>query len=91
MEKTAAQKTKTRKIAAIMPWCTGCGGSPVCMVYCRKNALVPVKDMDHYPFSVMTVSERDCIGCSACVAKGENGLVLSGCPWNAITMVPLNA
>ncbi len=84
LDTTARKPRKNRKIAVIDPWCTGCGGAPVCMVYCKSNALKPVKDPKAYPFMMMTVDSATCIGCGACVANGRQGLMISGCPWNAI-------
>ncbi len=88
MDSSTVGQTGKRQIARVQPWCTGCGGAPVCLVYCRKNALIPRADSDHYPFRVMTVDESLCIGCGACVTGGDKGLYLSGCPWNAIIMIP---
>jgi ferredoxin len=78
------------RIAVIEPWCTGCGGAPVCTVYCKKNALQLTKDQEVYPFHMMTVNQELCIGCGACVSKGKQGIMLSGCPWNAIRMETLS-
>ena len=80
-----SRRSKT-KVAVIEPWCTGCSGVPVCTVYCKKNALRLVKDEETYPFQMMTVNRTLCIGCGACVAKGNEGIMLSGCPWDAIRM-----
>jgi ferredoxin len=79
-----AKKPKSYKIAVIDPWCTGCGGSPVCRVYCKQKALRLIKDKEADPFSIMTVDGSLCIGCGACAAAGRQGIMLSGCPWNAI-------
>ncbi|MFA6010578.1 MAG: hypothetical protein WC799_11400 [Desulfobacteraceae bacterium] len=90
MDASVVAKKKTRKIANVQPWCTGCSGAPVCVVYCKKNAFMLISDSFNYPFNIMTVNEAACIGCGACVAKGENGIYLSGCPWNAIRMVTVS-
>jgi ferredoxin len=90
MDASVVAKKKTRKVAVVQPWCTGCSGTPVCVIYCRKNALMLIKDSFYYPFNIMTVDESACIGCGACVTKGENGISLSGCPWNAIRMVTVS-
>ncbi|MBU1170118.1 MAG: 4Fe-4S dicluster domain-containing protein [Proteobacteria bacterium] len=82
---------KARKVAVVAPWCTGCGGAPVCLVYCKRGALSLVKDPDAYPFTLMTVNEKICIGCEACVSAGDQGIMLKGCPWNAIHMEALAA
>ncbi|MBI5552447.1 MAG: 4Fe-4S dicluster domain-containing protein [Desulfobacterales bacterium] len=80
----AASIRKTSKIAVIDPWCTGCGGSPICAVYCKTKALKLLQDAKNYPFNMMTVDGSLCIGCGACVSGGRQGIMLSGCPWNAI-------
>lgn len=81
-------KTRTAaKTAYIEAWCTGCGGSPVCMVYCRRNALQLMKDKNSPPFMIITVDHTRCIGCGACVSGGRQGITLSGCPWNAIRLI----
>lgn len=81
-------KTRSsRKTALIEAWCTGCGGAPVCMVYCKRDALQLVKDKESPPFMIMTVDHTRCIGCGACVSGGRQGIVLSGCPWNAIRLI----
>lgn len=90
MDASVVTRKKARKIASVQPWCTGCSGAPVCMIYCKKNALMLIKDSFYYPFSIMAVDEAACIGCGACVTKGENGIYLSGCPWNAIRMVTVS-
>lgn len=90
MDASVVTKKKTRKIARVQPWCTGCGGSPVCAVYCKKNALMLIRDSHYYPFNIMTVNEEACVGCGACATRGENGIHLSGCPWNAIRMVTVS-
>lgn len=88
MDDSKARHSRKRQKARVEPWCTGCGGTPVCLVYCRKNALILRDDSDHYPFRIMTVDESLCIGCGACATGGEKGVYLSGCPWNAIVMIP---
>jgi ferredoxin len=79
-----------KKIAVIEPWCTGCGGAPVCTVYCKKGALEVVADQEFYPFHMMTVNHQLCVGCGVCVSKGKQGVMLSGCPWNAIRIESLS-
>jgi ferredoxin len=58
----------------------------VCAVYCKQGALRLVKDEAIYPFNIMTVDGSLCIGCGACMAAGRQGIMLSGCPWDAIRM-----
>lgn len=83
------KRKRARKIAVIEPWCTGCGGAPVCMIYCKKGALIPVADHEAYPFKRMTVDSRLCIGCGACITSGPMETRLGGCPWDAIILKPV--
>lgn len=83
-ENSLEKATRKKKIAVIDPCCTGCGGAPVCVVYCKQNALRLVEDKENYPFYIMTVDETLCIGCGACISRGKQGIMLHGCPWNAI-------
>lgn len=85
----SSKPKRMKKIAVIQPWCTGCGGAPVCMIYCKKNALKLVRDHEAQPFKRMTVDSSLCIGCGSCVTAGQMGIRLSGCPWDAITMMPV--
>jgi ferredoxin len=80
------KRRSAARLAVVEPWCTGCGGAPICMVYCKKNALQLVKDKEVYPFHTISVNHGLCIGCEACVSKGKQGIMLSGCPWDAIRM-----
>ncbi|ABW66003.1 ATP-binding protein [Desulfosudis oleivorans] len=91
-EAPAALPKKARapkRQAMILDWCTGCGGVPVCRIYCKFDALQLVDDPDNYPFKRMTVNRVRCVGCGACISSGPDGLVLTGCPWNAIRLVPV--
>ncbi len=78
------KRRKPKKIARISDFCTGCG---VCLVYCKYNALQLVDDAENYPLKRMRVDESRCVGCGACVSGGQNGLMLTGCPWNAIRLI----
>jgi ferredoxin len=89
-EEKPARKTRVKRMAAIADWCTGCGGVPVCRVYCKFDALHLVEDTENYPFRRMTVDGGRCVGCGACVASGTQGIVLTGCPWNAIRLMPVS-
>ena len=84
--KTPARNISPKKKAVIEPWCTGCGGAPVCMISCKKGALTPIMDPESYPFRRMTVNHDLCIGCGLCATSGILGIRLNGCPWDAITM-----
>ncbi len=86
-DEKVAGKRKVKRIAVISEWCTGCGGSPVCLVYCKFSALQLVADPENYPFQRMTVNRDLCVGCGACVSGGKDGLMLTGCPWNAISLM----
>ncbi len=81
------RRRKSRRVAVVTAFCTGCGGAPVCRVYCKYDALQLVEDPETYPLKRMTVNEKRCVGCGACVAAGREGLMLTGCPWNAIRLV----
>ena len=77
------------KIAFVTERCTGCGGAPVCRVYCPCGALRLVDDIDHFPFKRMQVDPNLCTGCGACVSRGPKGSRIFGCPWDAIRMTAL--
>ena len=74
------------RIAFVTERCTGCGGAPVCRVYCPRGALETVEDVDHFPFTRVRVDRTLCSGCGACVARGPNGSRIFGCPWDAIQL-----
>jgi len=76
-----------KQTAFVTDACTGCGGAPVCITYCRYEALVMVKDNENVPFRKMKVDSLICRGCEACMSNGKNGVRLTGCPWDAIQMV----
>jgi NAD-dependent dihydropyrimidine dehydrogenase PreA subunit len=45
------RKKKPRQLAVINESCTGCAGSPVCVIYCPVEAcMFWVPDADHPPF-----------------------------------------
>ena len=85
---TTTKQKRLKKKAFIEPWCTGCGGAPVCVIFCKKHALTLVRDQKTYPFKRMTVDQTLCIGCGACATTGTLGIRLNGCPWDAITIKP---
>lgn len=80
-------KPHGRKVARITEACTGCGGSPICIVFCKHEALGLVADHEHYPFRKMRVDPEKCVGCGNCVSRGVGGICLLGCPWDAIQLM----
>ncbi|MDY6824406.1 MAG: 4Fe-4S dicluster domain-containing protein [Thermodesulfobacteriota bacterium] len=83
------RRARTKRQAVVLDFCTGCGGSPVCQVYCKYNALELVDDPENYPYKRMMVNTDRCIGCGACLSGGKDGMMLTGCPWNAIRLKPV--
>jgi translation initiation factor RLI1 len=64
--------------------CSGCAGSPACIVYCetvtvRKDVVDAIRAVPWpgSPFELAVVEYDKCIGCGICVPA---------CPWDAITM-----
>lgn len=82
------RKVKPKSIAVVNEQCTGCGGSPVCRVYCPVDNCIAVTPADEYPLSRARIDPLKCIGCKRCIARGPQGLYLDGCPWDAIKMIP---
>jgi len=80
------QDDRVKRTAFVTDACTGCGGAPVCLVFCRYGALELMPDDENYPFGKMVVNRRLCRGCGLCIAGGNNGVRLTGCPWGAIRM-----
>lgn len=82
---------RKRQVAFIDETCTGCAGAPVCRMFCpTEGALEYVDDESSFLFKRMRVNPEKCVGCRSCVARGYLGAYIEGCPWNAISMVPLN-
>lgn len=79
-------RARKRKIPYVSEICTGCGGKPICREYCKNNAIVLIDDTENYPFKRAEINKDLCIGCRACISKGKDGIMLTGCPWNAIRM-----
>ena len=86
----ARRKRKPREIAVINECCTGCAGSPVCQDLCPvEDCMYLVFDEQAPPCGRIEVNELTCIGCRKCITKGPEGMLLEGCPWDAIDMLPL--
>src|SRR5208282_290086 len=87
---TTPRKKKPKELAVITECCTGCAGSPACIVYCPvEMCMFWVPDEDHPPFGRIEVDKTTCIGCAKCTSKGPDGTFLDGCPWDAIEMVAI--
>ncbi len=87
---TGNRKKKPMIVAVTTENCTGCAGSPVCINYCPVDeCMYWIPDEDHPPFGRIEVDAQTCIGCKQCIAKGPDGTLLDGCPWDAIDMVPM--
>ena len=84
--RTEKVNTGATRTAFITDACTGCGGAPVCITFCRNDALLLVQDIDNYPFRKMRVNSLLCKGCGSCISNGQDGVRLAGCPWDAIQM-----
>ncbi len=85
-----AKRRKKRLLAFIGDECSGCGGSPVCLAMCPvEGAMEYVADDGAFPFGRVRVVPDRCIGCALCASKGYEGALTEGCPWNAVTMVPV--
>lgn len=82
------RKRKPKTLAVINEYCTGCAGSPACVVYCPVDrCMFWVPDETHPPSGRIEVDKTTCIGCAKCASKGPDGIFLDGCPWDAIEMV----
>lgn len=83
------RKKKPRELAVINDGCTGCAGSPVCQTLCPvDDCMILVKNDAAPAFERIWVDPLKCIGCRKCITKGPMDLLLEGCPWDAIDMVP---
>lgn len=86
------RKTKPKVLAVITGACTGCAGAPVCQVVCPvADCMLLVPAPDAVPYGHIWVDPLKCIGCRKCITRGPDGIVLDGCPWDAIRMVPTPA
>lgn len=83
------RRRKPRAIAVATAACSGCGGVPVCEVYCPvENCMVMVPDPEAGPGGRMWIDPLRCVGCRRCLPGGPLGTFQEGCPWDAIVMVP---
>jgi len=81
------RKKKPKEMAVITDQCTGCSGSPVCIPLCPvEDCMNLIHDEEHEPFGYIWVDPTKCIGCRKCITKGPGGVLLDGCPWDAIVM-----
>ena len=84
------RKRKPRSIAVVTEACSGCGGSPVCQLACPVDGCMVLEPAPEAPpFQRIRVDPLTCIGCKSCTTRGPAGILLTGCPWDAITMVDL--
>ena len=84
------RKVKPKLLAVINDACTGCAGAPVCELYCPvEDCMLLQPALDAVPFGRIWVDPIKCVGCKKCIARGPEGTLLEGCPWDAIDMVPL--
>ncbi len=90
-KKPSKRKKKPRQLAYVNEACTGCAGSPVCQSYCPVDeCMVLVQNPSAPAFGVIEVDPFKCIGCKKCTAKGPEGTLLDGCPWDAIVMLDID-
>jgi ferredoxin len=83
------RKTKPKFLAVVTDACTGCAGSPVCQLECPVRDCMPLVPADDlFPGGRVVVDPLKCVGCGKCVAQGPDGMLLRGCPWDAIVLVP---
>lgn len=86
--RTDLRKKAPKHLAVVNEGCTGCAGSPVCIDCCPVEACIYwVPDEEHPPFGRVEIDLATCIGCAKCASKGPDGILLDGCPWDAIEMV----
>lgn len=87
----AATRRKKRYLAVVGDKCTGCSGAPVCIAVCPvEGALEIVREASSSPIVRVRVNPEECIGCALCVAQGYEGSLTEGCPWDAITLLPVH-
>lgn len=86
--RTDLRKKPPKHVAVVLENCTGCAGSPVCVDCCPVEACIYwVPDEENPPFGRVGVDAATCIGCAKCVGRGPDGILLDGCPWEAMAMV----
>ena len=82
---------KKRFVASIDESCTGCAGTPICIMFCpAEGALEYYCDESSPHFKRMRVNSEKCIGCRSCLTRGYLDARIEGCPWNAVSMIPYN-
>ena len=81
------RKAKPKFIAVVTDRCTGCASSPICKVYCPVDDCITTVSAQEYPLKRIRIDPLKCIGCRKCTSDGPMGLLLDGCPWDAIKMV----
>ena len=83
------RKVKPKLLAVINDGCTGCAGAPVCQIYCPVDDCMLLQPAGEAgPYGRIWVDPLKCVGCRKCVSRGPESILLDGCPWNAIDMVP---
>lgn len=86
---TGRRKVRPRVLAVVTDACSGCAGAPVCQIYCPVDeCMILVPADDAYPYGRIWVDPLKCVGCRKCLSSGPEQLLLDGCPWDAIRMIP---
>lgn len=85
---TVQRKKKPKEIAVIFDSCTGCAGSPVCAPLCPVADCMLWVETEDNSAGYIWVDPLKCIGCRRCITKGPEDILLDGCPWDSISMVP---
>lgn len=76
-----------KRTAFVTERCSGCGGAPVCRIFCPHGALELREDRESFFFKKMEVKPGSCTGCGSCITRGPHGTQILGCPWNAIRLI----
>ncbi len=81
-----SMKNGPRVLRLYMEMCAKCG---TCADQCPVvDCMILTPDRENDPLHHMWVDPLKCIGCKRCVTKGPEGILLHGCPWDAIEMLP---